>query len=320
MHYHIIAFVAGFLLDLLLGDPHAFPHPIRLIGNIISKGEKLFYNKQNKLHAGKYLVGWALGLTAALATGVLIGAYLVTPYLGILVETIMTYQILATKCLKDESMKVYHALDNDGLEAGRTAVSMIVGRDTDCLDEIGVTKAAVETIAENTSDGVIAPMLFLMLGGPILGFLYKAVNTMDSMVGYKNDKYLEFGRCAAKLDDVCNFVPSRVSAFLMIAASFLLGKTFDGKGAYRIFKRDRFNHASPNSAQTEAVCAGALSIQLAGNASYFGKIHEKPYIGDAIRAIELQDIKRANQLLYATAWICFILCLGILCVIQFSCF
>lgn len=201
-------------------------------------------------------------------------------------------------------MKVYNALKNDGLEAARKAVSMIVGRDTQCLGVEGVTKAAVETVAENTSDGSIAPMLFLAIGGPVLGFFYKAVNTMDSMVGYKNDRYMDFGRAAAKLDDVLNYIPARLSARLMIFSCLFLGKEYSYKEAKRIYLRDRYNHASPNSAHTESVCAGALGLELAGDASYFGKIVKKKTIGDKHRAIEAEDIKRANRLLYATAVSC----------------
>jgi adenosylcobinamide-phosphate synthase len=209
-------------------------------------------------------------------------------------------------------MKVYYSLKNQTLEEARYAVSMIVGRDTQCLDEIGVSKAAIETVAENTSDGVVAPMLYTALGGPILGFLYKAVNTMDSMIGYKNDKYLYFGRAAAKLDDIVNFLPSRISAYIMIAASYFAGKSFSCKGAYTIYKRDNRKHASPNSAQTESVCAGALGIQLAGDASYFGKIVHKPFIGDSLRKVEYEDIRRANKLMYMTAFICEILCVVVM--------
>lgn len=309
MYYHMIAFAGGFLLDCLLGDPHAFPHPIRLIGCLIGKGESYFYKKKNKLLGGLSLVFFVLVLTFFVSAGILLGCYALHPHLGTLCEMIMTYQILAMKCLKDESMKVYMELKTEGLEAGRRAVSMIVGRDTECLDEIGVTKATVETIAENTSDGVIAPMLYLMLGGPICGFLYKAVNTMDSMIGYKNERYEKFGTCAAKLDDVLNFLPSRISAILIILSCCLLGKDYNMKMAWKMFRRDRFRHASPNSAQTESACAGALSIQLSGNASYFGTVHEKPYIGDAIRPIELEDIRRANRLLYAASILCFCLCM-----------
>lgn len=220
-------------------------------------------------------------------------------WLGVLIESFWCYQILATKSLKVESDRVYAALKDEGLESGRKAVSMIVGRDTQNLTEEGVTKAAVETVAENTSDGVIAPLFYMLIGGAVLGFMYKAINTMDSMVGYKNDKYQWFGTAAARLDDIVNFVPARISAVLMILAAYFTG--MDGKNAAYIFRRDRYNHKSPNSAQTEAVMAGALDVQLAGDAWYFGILHKKPTIGEPIRKIELQDIRRAHKLLYGTA-------------------
>lgn len=323
MKYHISAFFLGVLLDLILGDPHCFPHPIRLIGYLIEKLEKWLRKKpdlgdeKKEIKKGIILVLIVLVITAAVTSIAAIGAYYINPYLGVAVETIMTYQILATKSLRAESMKVYKSLKEEGLEEARKAVSMIVGRDTAVLDEEGVAKAAIETVAENTSDGVIAPMLYTALGGPVLGFLYKAVNTMDSMVGYKNDKYLYFGRAAAKLDDVVNFVPARISAYLMILASFLGGKNYNGKQAYGIYKRDNRKHASPNSAQTESVCAGALGLQLAGDASYFGKVVKKPYIGDALRKVEYEDIKRVNHLMYLTAGISEILCLILMIVFTY---
>ena len=321
MIYHITSMLAGFLMDLLLGDPYWLPHPIRLIGNWISFLEKrLLGSKTEEKHTtpeqekrrGMLLVLAVLSSTVFVTAVLLLGAYRLHPYLGAVIESIMTYQILATKCLKVESMKVYQELKKGDIAASRKAVSMIVGRDTECLDETGVAKAAIETVAENTSDGVIAPMIFTAIGGPILGFFYKAVNTMDSMVGYKNETYLYFGRAAAKLDDIVNYLPARISAYLMITAAFLGGKQFDGKAAYKIYKRDHGNHASPNSAQTESVCAGALGLQLAGDASYFGKVVKKPYIGDPTRAVEPEDIRRTNRLMNRTAWICEILCLGIL--------
>ena len=192
---------------------------------------------------------------------------------------------------------------------------MIVGRDTNILNDEGVTKAAVETVAENTSDGIIAPMIYTALGGPILGFVYKAVNTMDSMLGYKNDKYLYFGRAAAKLDDFVNYIPARISAYIMILAACIGGRDYSGKNAYRIYKRDNRNHASPNSAQTESACAGALGIQLAGDASYFGKIVKKPYIGDKTREVEHEDIRRVNKLMYLAAGLCEVICLIIMLII-----
>lgn len=323
MCYHIFAFIAGFVLDLLIGDPHFIPHPVRLIGSLISFCDKRLncdagYNiSEKKLNLIKYKRGMLLAFTVIIATFaisviIIVAAYSINLYAGVIAEAVMTWQILATKCLRVESMRVYDALRTDGVDAGRRAVSMIVGRDTSVLDAAGVTRAAVETIAENTSDGVIAPMLYTAIGGPVLGFVYKAVNTMDSMLGYKNDKYMYFGRFAARLDDVVNFIPARISAYLMIAAAFIGGRQFDGKNAYRIFKRDRFNHASPNSAQTESVCAGALRVQLAGDAVYFGKLVKKKYIGDGLREIEYEDIKRANRLMYITAFLCELLSVAVM--------
>lgn len=323
MCYHIFAFIAGFVLDLLIGDPHFIPHPVRLIGSLISSLDKRLncdagYNSsEKKLNLIKYKRGMLLAFTVIFATFamsviIIVAAYSINLYAGVIAEAVMTWQILATKCLRVESMRVYDALKTDGVDAGRRAVSMIVGRETSVLDAAGVTRAAVETIAENTSDGVIAPMLYTAIGGPVLGFVYKAVNTMDSMLGYKNDKYMYFGRFAARLDDVVNFIPARISAYLMIAAAFIGGRQFDGKNAYRIFKRDRFNHASPNSAQTESVCAGALRVQLAGDAVYFGKLVKKKYIGDGLREIEYEDIKRANRLMYITAFLCELLSVAVM--------
>lgn len=330
---NMIALAGGFLLDLLFGDPYWLPHPIRLIGRWIAclerllrgrkrepqdpgeQGERQGHGKQSawpvchELLMGSMLVLLVLIPVAAVVSGILILADRLHPYAGLAVRTIMAYQILAAKCLKQESMKVYERLAAEDLPGARRAVSMIVGRDTQQLDEAGITRAAVETVAENTSDGVIAPMLYLAFGGPAAGFLYKAVNTMDSMVGYKNERYLYFGRAAAKLDDLVNYIPARLSAFLMIAAAYLAGKEFDGARAMKIYRRDNRKHASPNSAQTEAVCAGALGIRLAGDTSYFGKVVRKPFIGDARRQTEAEDIPRANRLMYGTAWLCEVLCL-----------
>lgn len=315
MKYHMLAFLLGFILDLCLGDPYWMPHPIRLMGSGIAGLQKKLLKQRNPRQPGQeQKKGVILVLTVLLATAcvtalLLAGSYLLHPVLGVVVETIMTYQILATKCLRVESMKVYQQLKLENLPGARKAVSMIVGRDTENLDQKGVIRAAVETVAENTSDGVITPMLYTALGGPVLGFLYKAVNTMDSMIGYKNDTYLYFGRAAARLDDAVNYLPARISAALMLLACVLGGKDYDQRNACRIYRRDRKKHASPNSAQTESVCAGALGIQLAGDASYFGKIVKKPYIGDAFREVETEDIRRVNRLLYLTAGISEILCL-----------
>ncbi len=299
---HLMAFIIGFLLDLLLGDPHSFPHPVRLMGRAIA-GFTRKLNKGNRRKTKGLLMAVLMILfTGGISFGVLFVSYRIHFTVGIFIEAVMTYQCLAAKQLRVESMKVMTALRDDGLEAGREAVSMIVGRDTKELSEEGVIKAAIETVAENSSDGVIAPMIFLAIGGPVLGMIYKAVNTMDSMVGYKNDEFSSFGFFPAKLDDFLNFIPSRVTAILMIAACNS-GRNFDSKNAYRIFKRDRLKHASPNSAQTEAAAAGALHLQLAGDASYFGVIHHKEFIGDPDRKPMLQDIRRMNDLMYSTAFL-----------------
>jgi adenosylcobinamide-phosphate synthase len=332
--WHMLALVLGFVLDLLFGDPAWLPHPIRWIGRMI-QGLEQAWNRETTpkqlFRRGCALVVVCLLVVGSLTAAILWIAYGLHPYLGIGVEAVMTYYILALKCLKTESMKVYHALKAKNIEGARAAVSMIVGRDTACLDATGIAKAAIETVAENTSDGVIAPLLYTALGGPVLGFLYKTVNTLDSMVGYKNPRFLYFGRCAAKLDDVVNFLPSRISAALMLVTCYFLPKEkimdgshgaeqtvilFDGKRAKAIYRRDRRKHASPNAAQTESVCASALGIQLAGNASYFGKVVEKPRIGDDLRPVDVEDIARANRLLYGTAFLCILAATAILGVIS----
>ncbi len=302
--YSLIALAVGFGLDLAFGDPEWLPHPIRLIGRLISGLERLLRRVFPKSNRGEFWGGVCLVLlvtviATAAPLGVLMLAYWLHWAVGIAVESVFCYQLLALRCLQKESMAVARVLKTGNLPAARKQVARIVGRDTNRLDAAGVTKAAVETVAENTSDGVVAPLLFLAVGGAPLGFFYKAVNTMDSMVGYRNAAYLYFGRAAARLDDALNFFPSRVSALLMIASAYLMG--FDGKGAFRVWRRDRRKHKSPNSAQTESACAGALQIQLAGDAWYFGKLQKKPAIGDPIRPVRVGDIQRANGLLFGTA-------------------
>lgn len=307
--YTSISIFAGFILDLLFGDPYWMPHPVRAMGKGIQELEKKLRRPESapeaQVRAGALLVAIMVLCCTIFPALLLWLAYWLHPAAGLVLETFMCYQIMATKCLKVESMKVCRALREGNVEKAREAVSMIVGRDTAVLSAEGITRAAVETVAENTSDGSIAPLLYMLLGGPVAGFAYKAVNTMDSMLGYKNEKYLYFGRAAARLDDVVNFIPSRLAALLMIAAAWLCG--LDGKGAFYIWRRDRFKHASPNSAQTEAVCAGALGIALAGDAVYFGKVVKKPFIGEGNRPVEPEDIARANRLLYVSAAV---LCAG----------
>ncbi len=305
--------VIGFVLDLMLGDPGWLYHPVRLIGHLITGSERIirkcfFKTPGGERAGGAVLVLIVLGAGAAVPALILWASYRWSFWLGMTVESFMCYQILAVRSLKTESDKVYRALEKGSLEDARKAVSMIVGRDTRDLTEEGVTKAAVETIAENTSDGVTAPMFYMALGGAVLGFAYKAVNTMDSMVGYQNERYRYFGTAAARLDDAVNYLPARLSAGCMILGSAVTG--MDAKNACRIYLRDRKKHKSPNAAQTESVMAGALGVELAGDAWYFGTLYHKPTIGDPVREIEPVDIRRAHRLLYAAAVCSLVLLLG----------
>ncbi len=304
----VLPLLAGFLLDCLLGDPYSLPHPIRLIGRLISALEK-WVRKTFENHlvtGGAVLAVIVLLLSTTAPLALLILCYRVNVWLGAAVEGVLCYYMLAARCLRDESMKVHRAFLENDTEKARRAVSMIVGRDTKLLDKNGIIRAAVETVAENTSDGVTAPMLYMSIGGAALGFFYKAANTMDSMIGYTGEKYLQIGRFAARLDDVLNFIPSRLTALLMILSAGIM--RMDIKNAWKIWRRDRRKHASPNSAQTEAVCAGALDVRLAGDAYYFGELHKKPFIGDDIREIENEDIRRANRLMYCTSVLMLMIC------------
>ena len=310
----VLILLLGFLLDLIFGDPHWLYHPVRFIGKMIETGEKLLRPRFPKTPGGERAAGTVLAVVVVLLSFLLplcllwlLG--LIHPACAFIAEVFFCYQILAVKSLKTESMKVYAALKAGNLPDARKALSWIVGRDTENLSEEKVAKAAVETVAENTSDGVVAPLLFLAVGGAPLGFLYKAINTLDSMIGYKNDKYLYFGRFGAKLDDAANFIPARITALLTILSAFLLG--YDGKAAFRIWKRDRLSHTSPNSAQSEAAVAGALGLCLGGDNFYSGKLVHKPTIGDEIRLAEPEDIKRANRLLYMTAALSLLLFAGL---------
>lgn len=300
----------GYIMDLIIGDPQGAPHPIRLIGKMISKLENTFREKsKNATDENRYGV-WLWLIVVLIST--IVPALIIyicrkvfPDIVGIIIEGIMCYYIFATKCLKDESMKVYYKLKDKDITGARKFISYIVGRDTQCLNGTEITKACIETVAENTSDGVIAPLLFVIIGGAPFGFFYKAVNTLDSMVGYKNEKYINLGRFSAKADDFVNYIPARISSYIMILASFIL--KYDYKNAYKIYKRDKQNHLSPNSAHTESVCAGALDIKLAGGSYYGGVYVQKPTIGDDIKSIEVEDIKRANRLMYTTSIICLIL-------------
>lgn len=300
--FHGMALLAGCVLDWIFGDPYHFPHPVRLMGRMIAWLEKAIRGRLGEQAAGCLLtvimcavwwfIPWAL---LYLARRILFPGFWLVPFC---LEAVICYQMLAAKSLCTESMKVCRSLESGDLEAARHDVSMIVGRDTAVLDRDGIARAAVETVAENASDGVVAPFLFMVLFGPAGGTFYKAVNTMDSMIGYKNDKYLLFGRTAARLDDILNYLPARITGCLMVAAAWFL-PGMDGRNGWRIFRRDRKKHASPNSAHGEAACAGVLHLRLAGDAWYFGTLHKKPFIGDDDRPIEPADIRRANRLMFA---------------------
>ena len=312
-YWSLYALLAGAVIDAILGDPQRLPHPVILMGKLISLLESWLRHIFPKSPRGENWAGGVLwlvlsALAFAVPAALLMLCHRFSPWLGFAVEAVMCWQCLAARSLVRESMKVKKALDFGDIDASRKAVSMIVGRDTERLDEAAVARAAVETVAENASDGVIAPLLFLAIGGGPLGLLYKAVNTMDSMLGYIEPPYRHFGLVPARLDDVFNFIPARLSALLMLLGGGILG--FDMKNGWRIFRRDRRKHASPNSAQTESVMAGLLGLRLAGDAWYHGALHKKEFIGDALREIENEDISRANRIMLMTAALALILFCG----------
>ena len=296
----ILAVAAAFCLDLLFGDPRWLYHPIRLIGNLISLLERILRRIFPKTKKGERAAGTVLAiLVIALSGGVpfvvLFFCFRIHFAIGFVLEIFWCWQLLACRSLQVESMRVYHDLKREEIEDARESLGRIVGRDTDFLDEQAIIRAAVETVAENASDGVIAPMLYMMIGGAVGGFIYKSINTMDSMIGYKNDRYQWFGTFAARLDDLFNLIPARLTAVLMILTAY--GKDFSRSNAWRIFRRDRKKHPSPNSAQPESAMTGALGIALCGDSSYFGSIHHKATLGDPDRPAEAADILRANRLM-----------------------
>ena len=308
------AVLGGFLLDAVFGDPAWLPHPVVLMGRCITALENHLRTALSKTPQGELVGGGVVAVVLPLGTLAVTGlachlAAALHPALGLALQMFWCAQALAAKGLVQESRNVYRELVKGDLPAARRAVARIVGRDTQALTAEGVTKAAVETVAENASDGVIAPLFYMLIGGAPLALTYKAINTMDSMLGYKNEKYLYFGRCAAKLDDAANWLPSRLAALLWVAAAALTGNS--ARGAWRIWRRDRHNHASPNSAQTESACAGALGVQLAGPAYYFGEFYDKPTIGDPLRPIEPQDILRANRMMYAESVLALVIGLAV---------
>ena len=297
----------GFLLDLIIGDPQNPIHPIRLIGSLCSKLESLFRRiLRESLKLAGLLTWISVILIVFLVSEFIVKvSFRINFIIGIIISGIMFYFTISTKALKVEGLKVIKFLLKEDIEGARKQLSYIVGRDTKSLDKEGILRAVVETIAENMSDGVVAPILYAGLFGVPFAFVYKAVNTMDSMFGYKNDKYKDFGFFPAKLDDVFNFIPARVTGYLIVVASYIL--KMDYKNSYKIYERDKNNHSSPNSAHPEAAVAGALGLRLGGANYYFGKLVDKPTIGDELKKIEINDVYNTNKILYLVAFLSYLI-------------
>jgi adenosylcobinamide-phosphate synthase len=299
----LISIFIGYILDLIIGDPYSFPHPVRIIGKLIKfledKIRRLAKNKRTLRIGGFFL--WIITVgTTYIITYLIIKLSSINIYLLTIINSIVIYTTLSTKCLKDEAIKIYKILKENDLEKSRIQLSYIVGRDTKNLSKLEIIRAVVETVAENTVDGIISPMFYAFIGGAPLAMAYKAVNTLDSMVGYKNEKYAEIGFASAKIDDIANFIPARITMFFMSIASVFLG--YDYKSCIKIAIRDRKNHKSPNCAYPEGAIAGTLGIQLGGTNTYFGESVYKPTIGDKIREIDEEDIVRTNKIMYASSF------------------
>jgi adenosylcobinamide-phosphate synthase len=297
----------GYLLDLIIGDPQNPIHPIRLIGNLCKKLEKIFREtlKDSLKVAG--LLTWIFSVVIVYLVSFFIVkiSFSINYIVGIVISGIMIYFAISAKALKVEGLKVIKFLLKNDIDGARNQLSYIVGRDTKSLDKEGILRAVVETIAENMSDGVVAPIFYAGLFGAPFAFVYKAVNTMDSMFGYKNDKYKDFGFFPAKLDDVFNYIPARLTGYLIVLAAFIL--KLDYKNSYKIYRRDRNNHSSPNSAHPEAAVAGALGLKLGGANYYFGKLVEKPTIGDEIKKIDIDDVNKTNNILYLVSFLSYLI-------------
>lgn len=303
----MIQITIGFILDLIIGDPNNPFHPVRIIGKLASHLENIFRKLfKNYLKIAGFFV-WLITIAITLTvTYILVYmSYKINIYLGTILEGILIYFCISGKGLVVEGIKVINYLVKDDIEKARHQLSYIVGRDTTNLDKEGIVRAVIETIAENMSDGVIAPLFYAGIFGAPLAMTYKAVNTMDSMFGYKNDKYISFGYFPAKLDDVFNYIPARLTGFFIVITSFIL--KYDYKNSYKIYKRDRYNHTSPNSAHPESAMAGALDIQLGGPNYYFGKLVVKPTIGDKIKEVQIEDVKRTSKILYLSSFMGYLL-------------
>lgn len=304
----ILVMVIAYLLDLVIGDPYSFPHPVRFIGNLIRFTEgkiRIIFKSKKQLKIGGFLL-WTItvGFTA-LVTNLILNLLCINNIFYVIIASIILYTTLSTKCLADEAKKIYEVLKTRDIEKSRKQLSYIVGRDTTSLNENEIIRATVETVAENTVDGIISPMMYGFIGGPVLAMAYKAINTLDSMVGYKNEKYGDIGFASAKIDDIANFIPARITPFFMMIASFILG--FNSKKSIKIAMRDRKNHKSPNCAYAEGAVAGALEVQLGGTNMYFGEKVYKPTIGDKDRELEAEDILRTNKIMYLTSFIALVI-------------
>ncbi|MGL4570388.1 MAG: adenosylcobinamide-phosphate synthase CbiB [Clostridium sp.] len=297
----MMALTIGFILDWIIGEPNNPVHPVRIIGNLGSFIEKIF----RKIMPKKLKLAGFLSWICIIIPTFLVAVFIVnfSKYIngtfGIIVEGVLIYFCISSKGLKAEGLKVIKTLKDGNIKEARVKLSYIVGRDTENLDEKSIVRAVIETVAENMSDGIIAPLIFIGIGGAPLGLLYKAVNTCDSMFGYKNDKYIDFGYASAKLDDIFNYIPARITAYFIMIAAFIL--RLDYKGSYKIYKRDKYNHTSPNSAHPESAVAGALNIKLGGENYYFGKLVVKPTIGDCIKEANVDDLIKTNNILFVVS-------------------
>ena len=289
----------AYVLDLIFGDPQNVIHPVQVIGKIISTGEKILLRKKYKFLAGAVLNIFTVSITYTLMY--LISKSVKISVFFMIIEIYLMYTIFSINSLAREGNRVYRILKEGDIEKARKDLSYLVSRDTEMMDEKMIIRSTMETISENTVDGIVAPMFYMFLGGMPLAMAYKAINTLDSMVGYKNEKYMDFGKFSAKVDDVANFIPARITGILIVLASMILG--YDYKNSLKIFLRDRKNHSSPNSAHSEASVAGALGVQFGGKVSYFGKEIDKPTIGDKTKEFELEDIRKNIRIMYVTSFL-----------------
>ena len=305
----VIKIWIAYVLDLIFGDPQNIIHPVQIIGKMINIGEKSLLEKKYKSDRKyKFFAGMILNITViSLTYGI---TYLIrrtseNSIILTVAEIYLMYTVFSINSLAREGNRVYNILKEGNIEKARKDLSYLVSRDTGTMDEKMIIRSTMETISENTVDGIVAPMMYMFLGGLPLSMTYKAINTFDSMVGYKNEKYMDFGKFSAKLDDVANFIPARVTVILIVISAMILG--YDYKNSLKIFIRDRKNHSSPNSGHAEAGVAGALGVQFGGRVSYFGKEVDKPVIGDKIKNFELEDIKKNIKIMYATSFLSLVL-------------